>query len=88
MKDDYDFSKGKRGRVLPRQPEEPGKVKISIRVDQDVYDGFVEMAERSGGAVGYQTMINSALREFLAGKAPKLEETLRRIIREEIKGAA
>jgi hypothetical protein len=42
------------------------------------------MAEQSGGANGYQTLINAALREYLEGKAPRFEDTLRRIIREEL----
>jgi uncharacterized protein (DUF4415 family) len=88
MKDRYDFSKSKRGRVLPPPPEDPGKAKISIRVDADVYDGFMEMAERSGGSVGYQTLMNSALRAYLEGTAPKIEDALRRIIREELKRPA
>ena len=46
------------------------------------------MAEESGGVTGYQTLINAALREYLDGKAPKFEETLRRIIREELKSSA
>jgi hypothetical protein len=53
-----------------------------------VVDRFLEMAEASGGATGYQTLINAALREYLDGKAPKLEDTLRRIIREELKPKA
>ena len=53
MKDHYDFSKGKRGRVLPQAPEDADKVKINLRIDQDIYDGFIEMAEGSGGEVGY-----------------------------------
>ena len=36
------------------------------------------MADQSGGATGYQTLINAALREYLNGKAPQFEETLRR----------
>jgi hypothetical protein len=31
--------------------------------------------------VGYQTLINNALREYMEGKAPKIEDTLRRIVR-------
>jgi len=53
MKDHYDFSKGKRGRVLPQAPEDADKVKINLRIDQDIYDGFIEMAEGSDGEVGY-----------------------------------
>jgi hypothetical protein len=46
------------------------------------------MAVETGGATGYQTLINGALREYLEGKVPKFEETLRRIIREELKSSA
>jgi uncharacterized protein (DUF4415 family) len=88
MKDRYDFSKGKRGRVLPPEPEPVGKTRITIRLDQDIVDRFFKMAEETGGASGYQTLINGALREYLDGKVPKFEETLRRIIREELKSSA
>ncbi len=85
MKDRYDFSKGKRGRVIAGPPLEPGKVKITIRLDEDLVDHFGRVADKSGGAIGYQTLINSALRECVEGKAPKLEDSLRRIIREELR---
>jgi uncharacterized protein (DUF4415 family) len=88
MKDRYDFTKGKRGRVLPPEAGLEGKTRITIRLDQDIVDRFFEMSERSGGAMGYQTLINAALREYLDGKAPRLEDTLRRIIREELKSSA
>jgi uncharacterized protein (DUF4415 family) len=88
MKDRYDFSKGKRGRVLPAEPEPEGKVRITIRIDQDIVDRFFQMAEVSSGSTGYQTLINAALREYLDGKAPRFEDTLRRIIREELKSNA
>jgi len=88
MKDHYDFSKGKRGRVLPSEPGPEGKVRITIRLDQDIVDRFLEMAEQSGGTTGYQTLINAALREYLDGKAPRFEDALRRIIREELKSHA
>lgn len=88
MKDRYDFSKGKRGRVLPAEPEPEGKTRITIRLDQDIVDRFFRMAEESGGKTGYQTLINSALREYLDGKAPQFEDALRRIIREELKSSA
>ena len=85
MKDQYDFSKGSRGRVSPPEPEHESKSRITIRLDQDILDRFFELAEQSGGLVGYQTLINAALREYLDGKAPKFEDALRRIIREELK---
>ena len=88
MKDHYDFSKGKRGRILPPEPEPQGKVRITIRIDEDIVDAFMKQSEESGGAVGYQTLINDALRQHVEGKAPKLEDTLRRIVREEIRAAS
>ena len=88
MKDRYDFSKGKRGAVLPPEPEREGKTRITIRLDQDIVDRFFRLAEESEGTSGYQTLINVALREYLDGKAPKFEDTLRRIIREELKSSA
>ena len=80
----YDFSKGKRGRVLPEPPLEKGKVKITIRLDEDLIDHFGAIADASGGKAGYQTLINAALREYVEGRTPKIEDTLRRIIREEL----
>jgi uncharacterized protein (DUF4415 family) len=84
MKDSYDFGKGRRWRVVAEPPLESGKVRITIRLDEDLVDYFGAIADRSGGKVGYQTLINSALREYVEGKTLKWEETLRRIIREEM----
>jgi uncharacterized protein (DUF4415 family) len=88
MKQQYDFSKGKRGRILPAEAEQRGKTRITIRLDEDLVDYFLEVAERAGGSPGYQTLINEALRQHVEGKAPKLEETLRRIVREEIRSVS
>lgn len=84
MKSEYDFSKGKHGRAIPEPPLEPGKVKITIRLDEDLVQHFGAIAEKSGGSIGYQTLINAALREYVDGSAPKFEDALRRIIREEL----
>lgn len=86
MKNEYDFSQGKRGRILPEPVLDTGKLKISIRLAEDIIDRFLALAESAG--TGYQTLMNAALREHLDGKAPKFEDTLRRIIREEISGTA
>ena len=88
MKPKYDFSRGKRGRIAPPQPEPRGKTRITIRLDEDIVDHFLQEAEGSGGASGYQTLINEALRRHVEGKAPKLEDTLRRIVREEMRAAS
>jgi uncharacterized protein (DUF4415 family) len=82
MKREYDFSKAKRGAVIPQK----GKTRITIYIDDDVLEEFRKLADNSG--TGYQTMINKALREHLGkSKKPLDEETLRRVIREEIKKA-
>ena len=65
MKDSYDFSKGKRGRIVKPVPEPVGKAKITIRLDRDVIDHFLTRADESGGAIGYQTLINDALRQSI-----------------------
>ena len=78
----YDFSKGKRGAVLPSPP---GKERITIRLDADILEHFRDAVDRAGGG-NYQTLINQALREYVeSGKKPTLEETLRRVIREELR---
>jgi uncharacterized protein (DUF4415 family) len=82
MKREYDFSKAKRGAVIPQK----GKTRITIYIDDDVLEEFRNLADDSGS--GYQTMINEALREYLGkSKKPLDEETLRRVIREEIRKA-
>jgi uncharacterized protein (DUF4415 family) len=88
MKQRYDFSKGKRGRIAAPEPEPRGKTRITIRLDEDLVDHFLKEADASGGATGYQTLINEALRQHVDGKAPKLEEALRRIVREEMRAAS
>jgi uncharacterized protein (DUF4415 family) len=85
IRQQYDFSKGKRGRVAAAEPEQRGKTRITIRLDEDLVDHFLQQAERSGGSTGYQTLINDALRQHVEGTAPRLEDMLRRILREEMK---
>jgi uncharacterized protein (DUF4415 family) len=88
MKQKYDFSQGKWGRIVAPEPEPRGKTRITIRLDEDLVDHFLKEADASGGATGYQTLINEALRKHVEGKAPKLEDTLRRIVREEMRAAS
>jgi uncharacterized protein (DUF4415 family) len=83
MKDEYDFTHGKRGPVLPVAP---GKTRITIRIDSDVLDWFRVAADRSGGG-SYQTLINQALREHMQSQKEPLEATLRRVVREELRAA-
>ncbi|HJQ64629.1 MAG TPA: BrnA antitoxin family protein [Burkholderiales bacterium] len=79
MKAEYDFSKGKRGAVIPQK----GKTRISIFIDNAVLDEFRARAEKAG--IGYQTMMNEALRRYLSGaEQPVTEKVLRNVLREEI----
>lgn len=88
MKQQYDFSKAKRGRIVPAKLDPRGKVRITIRLDEDLVDHFLQEADASGGATGYQTLINDALRRHVEGKAPRIEDALRRIVREELRRAS
>ena len=63
------------------QAESKGKTRITIMLDNDVLDRFRQKAEYEG--LGYQTLINQTLRSVMGFK-PIDEETLRRVIREEI----
>ena len=79
MKKEYDFSKGKRGAVLPQK----GKTRITIYLDDAVVERFKELSEKSGK--GYQTLINEALRACLGMTQQSLTaEVVRKIIREEL----
>ena len=79
MKAEYDFSKGKRGAVIPQK----GKTRISIYIDNDILEAFRARAERAG--VGYQTKMNEALRNFLVESGqPLTEKVLRQVLREEM----
>jgi metal-responsive CopG/Arc/MetJ family transcriptional regulator len=78
MKKNYDFSKGKRGPVIPAPP---GKTRITIRIDDDLLEWFRKRVHEAGGG-NYQTMINQALREYVETQREPLEETLRRVLRE------
>ncbi|NWF61825.1 MAG: BrnA antitoxin family protein [Fischerella sp.] len=81
MKAEYDFSQGKRGAI---DPTPPGKTRITIRLDDEVLTWFREQVHLAGGG-NYQTLINEALRQYIQQSREPLEETLRRVIREELK---
>ena len=83
MKKHYDFSKGKRGAVIPTPP---GKTRITIRIDTAVLDWFRDQVDAAGGG-NYQTMMNDALREHIEGKAESFEDTLRRVLEEVLPGS-
>jgi uncharacterized protein (DUF4415 family) len=82
MKDEYDFSKAKK--IGPVIPPQSGKTRITIRIDDDILEWFRNKVDASGGG-NYQTMMNSALRQYIETQEGVLETTLRRVIREELK---
>jgi predicted DNA binding CopG/RHH family protein len=87
MRKEYDFSKAKRAKNIPHlaqlQSEEKGKTRITIMLDNDIIKKFRTKAAKEG--LGYQTLINQALKNNIGSSLN--EETLRQIIREELKSA-
>ena len=80
MRAEYDFSRGRRGAVLPVPP---AKTRITIRLDDDVLAWFREQVHVAGGG-NYQTLINTALRRFIASSQEPIETVIRRVVREEL----
>jgi uncharacterized protein (DUF4415 family) len=79
MKKEYDFSKAKRGAVIPQA----GKTRITIYLDDVIIERFKDLSERTGK--GYQTLINEALRSHLdVAEQPLTAEEIRKIVREEL----
>jgi uncharacterized protein (DUF4415 family) len=75
---DIDFSRARRGAVV--KPE-PGKTKISIRLDKAVLDHFRDQVDRAGGG-NYQTLINDALLEHIHRRSAL--DVVRQVLREEL----
>ena len=78
-----DFSKGKRGPVVP---SDPNKARITIRLDADIIDHFKNLVLDAGGG-NSQTLINNALREHMNASDKALEKTVLKVIRDELKKA-
>lgn len=73
---DVDFSRAKRGPVV--KPE-PGKTKISIRLDNAVLEHFRDLVDKAGGG-NYQTLINDALIEHIQRRSTL--DAVRQVVRE------
>ena len=73
-----DFSRAKRGPVVPPQP---GKTKISIRLDNAVLEYFRNLVDKAGGG-NYQTLINDALLEHIHLRSTL--DVVRQVVREEL----
>jgi uncharacterized protein (DUF4415 family) len=80
-KEGINFKNAKQGPVV-KSP--PGKTRITIRIDTDILKWFREQAHKQGGG-NYQTNINDALREYIRTQNRNLENTIRKVIREELK---
>jgi len=78
-----DWSKGKRGPVIP---PDPNKTRITIRLDTDIIEHFKGVVNDAGGG-NYQTLINNVLRDHIDARDEGLEKKLRKIVREELKRA-
>ena len=85
MRKAYNFSNAVKGAVLPTK----GKTRITIMLDDDLLLFFRSQAETQG--VGYQTLINTVLRQEFQKLSSKKKETkpltvaaLRKVIREEL----
>jgi uncharacterized protein (DUF4415 family) len=75
---DIDFTNAKRGPVVP---SEPGKTKISIRLDNRILEHFRSRVEQAGGG-NYQTLINDALMESIQQQS--MLEAVRQAVRQEL----
>ncbi|HEV8457368.1 MAG TPA: BrnA antitoxin family protein [Methylomirabilota bacterium] len=73
---EIDFSRAKRGAVV--KPE-PGKTKISIRLDNAVLDYFRNVVDKAGGG-NYQTLMNDALLEHIHRRSTL--DVVREVVRE------
>ena len=79
-KEEFDFTQAKQGALVPAAPN---KTRITIRLDNDVLNWFRNQVHEAGGG-SYQTLINEALRQYIQVQDAVLEETLRKVIREEL----
>jgi uncharacterized protein (DUF4415 family) len=84
MRKEYDFSKAKRGPVVP-VPK--GKTRITIRLDDELLSWFKREVNAAGGG-NYQSLINAALKEHVMHKVEPLEKVLRRVLRQELRSAS
>lgn len=91
MRKQYDFSKAKRAKTIPHlaklQAESQGKTRITIMLDNDLLASFRSQAEARG--LGYQTLINQALRDVLSTPQimdeTALYKVMRKAVREELR---
>ena len=61
----------------------PPQVRVTLGIDADIVAWFKEQIQQVGGG-NYQSLMNRALRTYVDSHKESLEETLRRVIREEL----
>lgn len=77
MKNNYDFSQGKRGLV---QPISSGQTKLTILIDNDILEWLGEQIDQTEGD-DYFTLINQALRDYKTQKqAQNIEKIEKKMI--------
>jgi uncharacterized protein (DUF4415 family) len=76
-----DFTRARRGAVAKA---DPGKTKISIRLDNRILDHFRAIVEDAGGG-NYQTLVNDALLAYIQQES--MLQIVREVVREEFAGA-
>lgn len=79
-KKEYNFETAQQGPVVQSSS---GKTRITIRLDTDILNWFKKQVHDAGGG-NYQTLVNQALREHVQANNGALEQTLRKVIREEL----
>lgn len=72
MKDEYDFSNGKRGAIISTE----GKTRVGIYLDTNVLDELRDQAEQRG--MGRQTLINEVLTAYTSTDRAVFEALRRR----------
>jgi hypothetical protein len=80
MKENYDFSRGKRGAI---DPVSRGMTRVTIAIDDETLDWFRSQVRSAGGG-NYLVLINRALQEYVGSRKEPLEEVVRRVVREEL----
>jgi uncharacterized protein (DUF4415 family) len=61
MKDNYDFSQGKRGAIIPTPSHQ---IKVNLTLDKEIIEWFQIKINESGGG-DYHQLINLALKDYI-----------------------
>ena len=75
MRKEYDFTNAERGKFY-----RPKKIQKTLRLDEDIIEYFQKLSEKK--KMGYQTLINAALRDSISHPEGTVDTTL---LRKELK---